>query len=200
MVIFFIFDDFFLKNFKSILRQQTKNEIKKLQREISDNKKKTSEEEALRKHKAKEEKDEIEIVKKYKEDVEKYEHLKNKKLKAAKEDKTLELLNSFRERLFKAKHSNLNDEEDNENSNGSQNKVGEEEVKPIADSILTHKLELTDEIKQKVIDANVADHERYDIYDPRNPLNKRKREESKHAMKEKKSSHLSSSSSSKYSI
>jgi hypothetical protein len=37
--------------------------------------------------KVKEVKDEVEVVKKYKEDVEKYEHLKNKKLKSAKEDK-----------------------------------------------------------------------------------------------------------------
>lgn len=55
-------------------------------------------------------------------------------------------------------------------------------------SIWTHKLEIDDEIKQKVIDANVADNDRWDIYDPRNPLNKRKREESKHAMKDRKRS------------
>lgn len=52
-------------------------------------------------------------------------------------------------------------------------------------SIWTHKLQIDDEIKQKVIDANVADNDRWDIYDPRNPLNKRKREESKHAMKDR---------------
>ena len=43
--------------------------------------------------------------------------------------------------------------------------------------ILTHKFDLDEEIKQKVIDANIKDSDRYDIFDPRNVLNKRKREE-----------------------
>lgn len=54
-------------------------------------------------------------------------------------------------------------------------------------SLLTHKLDIDDEIRTKVIDANVADNERYDIFDPRNPMNKRKREESREMTREKKS-------------
>ena len=44
-----------------------------------------------------------------------------------------------------------------------------------------------DEHRRKVLDANVQELDRYEIIDPRNPLNKRRREASKQAMKSKKS-------------
>lgn len=43
-----------------------------------------------------------------------------------------------------------------------------------------------DEQTKKVKDANVQDEDTFEIYDPRNPVNKRRREESKKIMKEKK--------------
>ena len=39
--------------------------------------------------------------------------------------------------------------------------------------------------QRKVIDANVDDNDRFEIYDPRNPMNKRRREASKRSMKSK---------------
>lgn len=43
-----------------------------------------------------------------------------------------------------------------------------------------------DEQSRKVKDANVHDEDTFEIYDPRNPVNKRRREESKKLLKEKK--------------
>ena len=40
-----------------------------------------------------------------------------------------------------------------------------------------------EEHNRKVMDANVQELDRYEIFDPRNPLNKRRREESKQQMK-----------------
>lgn len=126
----------------------------------------------------------------YKHDVEKYEHLRTKKLKKEKEDKTLELLNSFRERLFKAKQSEPtdSDEKSSKEAEAATSSSAAASVEPSGSftSLLTHKLDIDEEIRMKVIDANVADHERYDIYDPRNPLNKRKRDESREISREKK--------------
>ena len=48
---------------------------------------------------------------------------------------------------------------------------------------MRHKLHFEDR-KRKVIDANVMDADRYEIYDPRNPLTKRRREASKNAVKD----------------
>lgn len=43
-----------------------------------------------------------------------------------------------------------------------------------------------DEQSRKVKDANIPDEDTFEIYDPRNPVNKRRREESKKILKEKK--------------
>jgi peptidyl-prolyl cis-trans isomerase SDCCAG10 len=50
-----------------------------------------------------------------------------------------------------------------------------------------HKLHFagSDKPKTKVIDANIHDNDRYNISDPRNPLNLRRREASKRTMKDK---------------
>jgi peptidyl-prolyl cis-trans isomerase SDCCAG10 len=101
------------------------------------------------------------------------------------------MLSAFRERLFKAKKVDKNDSEDEEHSQKAENDEAKEENQSDV-ALFTHRLEVDDEIKQKVIDANVADNDRYAIFDPRNPLNKRKREESKDIMKERKKSHLTS--------
>lgn len=47
-----------------------------------------------------------------------------------------------------------------------------------------HKLQF-ESADHKVLDANVHDVDRYTVYDPRNPLNQRRREASKQAMKQK---------------
>jgi peptidyl-prolyl cis-trans isomerase SDCCAG10 len=109
------------------------------------------------------------VVKKYKEDIDKYEHLKRKRLMNAKESKTLELLEAFKERLFNAKNKPEEDEE--------VDKISNDQTKTELETILTHKLDVDEEIKQKVIDANIKEADRYDIFDPRNVINKRKRGE-----------------------
>jgi hypothetical protein len=59
-------------------------------------KKKKAEEEEMEKEKLREKKEEAEVVKKYKDDIDKYEHLKNiKKSKNKKEDKVIFALYHF---------------------------------------------------------------------------------------------------------
>lgn len=49
---------------------------------------------------------------------------------------------------------------------------------------MNHKLKC-DVMDKRALDANVAELDRYEIFDPRNPLTKRRREASKKTMKEK---------------
>ena len=49
---------------------------------------------------------------------------------------------------------------------------------------LSHKLNFGD-AHAKVLDANVTDLDRYEIYDPRNPMTKRRREEAKKEAKQR---------------
>uniref|UniRef100_A0A3B3CEQ4 Spliceosome-associated protein CWC27 homolog n=1 Tax=Oryzias melastigma TaxID=30732 RepID=A0A3B3CEQ4_ORYME len=65
----------------------------------------------------------------------------------------------------------------------------EEDVEELAEDDdkgwMAHVLQF-DEQSRKVKDANMQDEDTFEIYDPRNPVNKRRREESKKIMKEKK--------------
>ena len=164
-----------------------------MERELLANKKKAADDEQKQAAEAVARKEESEVLQRYKEDVaDKYEHLRAAKktmktAKSSKEEKTLAMLQAFRERLFKAKEESAppaatddtDTDTDKKEAEAEEQKAtaGEESGDPLK-SILTHRLELDEEIRQKVIDANIADNDRYDIFDPRNALNKRKREES----------------------
>lgn len=162
-----------------------------MEKELLEKKKKSDEEKTIKQEQLREKKVETEVFKEYKEDVKKYEHLKNRKMKSGKEDKTIELLKAFKERMFKAKYENIDPDTEKSEIEKECSKVQEIEQ---TETILTHRLDVDEEIKRKVIDANIADHERYDIYDPRNPLNKRKRGECQEVTKQKKKSFLTPNS------
>jgi hypothetical protein len=145
---------FWQNHFLPFLSQKLKDEIKQLRRELVSNSKQKKDEEQSKVNEEVKKTEELEVVQRYKEDVDKYVHLKRKKLMNEKESKTLELLNSFRERLFNAKQSvdraqPAADEAPNPSENDSLN------------SILTHKLELDEEVQQKVIDEITSDFFRF---------------------------------------
>uniref|UniRef100_A0A673MQ13 Spliceosome-associated protein CWC27 homolog n=1 Tax=Sinocyclocheilus rhinocerous TaxID=307959 RepID=A0A673MQ13_9TELE len=89
--------------------------------------------------------------------------------------KTLALLERFKSKLSSAISETPSvPEEDVE-------ELGEDDDK----GWMAHVLHF-DEQTRKVKDANMQDEDTFEIYDPRNPVNKRRREESKKLMKEKK--------------
>nr|XP_015194024.1 PREDICTED: peptidyl-prolyl cis-trans isomerase CWC27 homolog isoform X1 [Lepisosteus oculatus] len=113
-------------------------------------------------------------VAEYLEERKKYEDLRKQKLKrgAGREAQTLALLNQFKSKLTDA--INEAPEEDTE-------EVPEDDDK----GWLSHVLHF-DEQTRKVKDANMQDEDTFEIYDPRNPVNQRRREESKRIMRQKK--------------
>ncbi|CAL8278101.1 unnamed protein product [Merluccius merluccius] len=118
-----------------------------------------------------------EAVVEYLEGRKKYEELKKQKRKkgSGREEQTLALLESFKSKLTSAITETPEQEE--------------EEVEELAEDDdkgwMAHVLQF-DEQTRKVKDANMQDEDTFEIYDPRNPVNKRRREESKKIMKEKK--------------
>uniref|UniRef100_UPI00398F1FFE spliceosome-associated protein CWC27 homolog isoform X1 n=1 Tax=Pristiophorus japonicus TaxID=55135 RepID=UPI00398F1FFE len=104
----------------------------------------------------------------------KYEELRRQKPKngPTREEQTLALLDQFKSKLTKA-ISETSEEEivqpDGEDDQGW----------------MSHVLQFEEQTR-KVKDANVQDEDTFEIHDPRNPVNKRRREESKKIMKEKK--------------
>ncbi|MFT7815695.1 peptidyl-prolyl cis-trans isomerase CWC27 homolog [Arapaima gigas] len=118
-----------------------------------------------------------EAVAEYLEERKKYEELRKQKLKkgSSREAQTLALLDRFKSKLSTA----ISETPD----------VPEEDVEELAEDDdrgwMAHVLHF-DEQSRKVKDANMQDEDTFEIYDPRNPVNKRRREESKKIMKEKK--------------
>ncbi|XP_055629468.1 spliceosome-associated protein CWC27 homolog [Toxorhynchites rutilus septentrionalis] len=90
---------------------------------------------------------------------------------SSRENFTLQLLEKFKSKLH-----NIKDQSENSAASGSQEDIDEEkEIQ--GDNWLSHRLQFdkTDPIQAK--DAVTKDDDWYDVYDPRNPLNKRKRGE-----------------------
>ncbi|XP_056146692.1 spliceosome-associated protein CWC27 homolog [Lampris incognitus] len=113
-------------------------------------------------------------VAEYLEGRKKYEELKKQKRKGGsnREAQTLALLDRFKSKLSSAIiEAPENDVEE----------LGEDDDK----GWMSHVLQF-DEQTRKVKDATMQDEDTFEIYDPRNPVNKRRREESKKILKEKK--------------
>nr|XP_019937085.1 PREDICTED: peptidyl-prolyl cis-trans isomerase CWC27 homolog isoform X2 [Paralichthys olivaceus] len=116
-----------------------------------------------------------EAVAEYLEGRKKYDDLKKQKPKKGsnREAETLALLNRFKTKLSSAITEAPVDDDVEE--------LAEDDDK----GWMAHVLQF-DEQSRKVKDANMQDEDTFEIYDPRNPVNKRRREESKKIMKEKK--------------
>ncbi|KAM3600199.1 uncharacterized protein V6R79_019365 [Siganus canaliculatus] len=117
-----------------------------------------------------------EAVAEYLEDRKKYEGLKKQKRGkgTSREEQTLALLNRFKNKLSSAITDAPEEEEKEEELEDDDDK-----------GWMAHVLQF-DEQTRKVKDANMHDEDTFEIYDPRNPVNKRRREESKKIMREKK--------------
>ncbi|KAF5893890.1 peptidyl-prolyl cis-trans isomerase CWC27, partial [Clarias magur] len=117
-----------------------------------------------------------EAVSEYLECKKKYEEMRTQKLKkgSGREAQTLAILDRFKSKLSSAISETPETPED-------EDELEEDDDK----GWLAHVLQF-DEQTRKVKDANMQDEDTFEIYDPRNPVNKRRREESKKLLKEKK--------------
>ena len=118
-----------------------------------------------------------------------YKEQQKKKLKKGsdRESQTLALLAKFQSKLNTARQFSSYGEDEEEKGDGDgESKEGEVEEDGDDVSWMSHKLKFEASGK-KVLDANVTDTDRYEIYDPRNPMTQRRVKESKKAMKGSKS-------------
>ncbi|KAL4235648.1 Peptidyl-prolyl isomerase cwc27 [Mactra antiquata] len=106
---------------------------------------------------------------------------------STREEFTLSLLDKFKDKLHGAKSiiGSLGDNDDDDDNEKIDNDDEADAVDDADMSWMNHKLHFEEQKKKKVIDANVHDVDRYEINDPRNPLTKRRREESKQKMRER---------------
>ncbi|XP_057645726.1 spliceosome-associated protein CWC27 homolog isoform X1 [Chionomys nivalis] len=113
-------------------------------------------------------------VAEYRREKQKYEALRKQQPKkgTSREDQTLALLSQFKSKLTQAI------------TETPENSVPEAEVQD-DEGWMSHVLQFEDKTR-KVKDASMQDSDTFEIYDPRNPVNKRRREESKKLLREKK--------------
>ncbi|XP_019614070.1 PREDICTED: peptidyl-prolyl cis-trans isomerase CWC27 homolog [Branchiostoma belcheri] len=159
-----------------------REETRALKRELQRRQKAKQEEEEEKERMKEEEKEEKEdALADFHSERQKYLEKKQKEKKkgGSREEETLALLSKFQNKLFSVRKESTGEEEEEE-----QEEEEEEEEQPLGDSWMAHRLHFeAQQVQAK--DANVVTADSYDIYDPRNPMNKRRMEASKQAMKEK---------------
>uniref|UniRef100_A0A1A8GKA1 Spliceosome-associated protein CWC27 homolog n=1 Tax=Nothobranchius korthausae TaxID=1143690 RepID=A0A1A8GKA1_9TELE len=162
---------------KTSRSDELRKEVRQLKKELQAIKQRKDESSKPAADEVKEEKKpSSEAVAEYLEERKKYEDLRKEKRKRSnnREEQTLALLNNFKSKLSSAITEGPEEEEDVE-------ELAEDDDR----GWMAHVLQF-DEQTRKVKDATMQDEDTFEIYDPRNPVNKRRREESKKIMKEKK--------------
>ncbi|XP_018869238.1 spliceosome-associated protein CWC27 homolog isoform X1 [Gorilla gorilla gorilla] len=162
---------------KSVSRsEELRKEARQLKRELLAAKQKKVENAAKQAEKRSEEEEATPdgAVAEYRREKQKYEALRKQQSKkgTSREDQTLALLNQFKSKLTQAI------------AETPENDIPETEVED-DEGWMSHVLQFEDK-SRKVKDASMQDSDTFEIYDPRNPVNKRRREESKKLMREKK--------------
>lgn len=161
---------------KSVSRsEELRKEARQLKRQLLAAKQKKIENSTKAEKKNEEEEATPDVaVAEYRREKQKYETLRKQQAKkgTSREDQTLALLNQFKSKLTQAI------------AETPENDISETEVED-DEGWMSHVLQFEDK-SRKVKDASMQDSDTFEIYDPRNPVNKRRREESKKLMREKK--------------
>ncbi|XP_071839574.1 spliceosome-associated protein CWC27 homolog isoform X1 [Apostichopus japonicus] len=154
---------------KSIRIKELKKESDQLIKELKGGKRKETDD-------SKEEKPEKIDISDFKEEKKKFQKRKKLSKGNSREEQTLAMLAKFQNRLVQAGSKHGEEEEEKVEEVKDPKDEDDEDVK--GDDWLAHKLHF-DTRSSLVKDANIIDADTYDIIDPRNPINKRKRESSK---------------------
>ncbi|XP_047368631.1 spliceosome-associated protein CWC27 homolog isoform X1 [Vespa velutina] len=157
-----------------------KKEIRDLKRTVQNEKKEKEADKKLEDDKEEQKRKQSEILKDYLQTQEEYKKAKQKLPAKGKtrEDFTLNLLNKFRNKLQDTKGC----------TKGNTSTTKEEESKDDGDDELwmAHILRCEEKAPVLAKDASTKNDDWFEIYDPRNPLNKRRRGESTNSSKDSK--------------
>ncbi|KAK2521216.1 Cwc27 [Columba livia] len=154
--------------------EELRKEARQLKRELLEAKQKKEETALKPKEKEEEEPAPNSVVEEYLQEKRRYEDKRKQQPKkgVSREDQTLALLDRFKSKLTQAIEET------------PENEVSEPE-EDTDEGWMSHVLQFEDR-SRKVKDASMQDEDTFEIYDPRNPVTKRRREESKKIMREKK--------------
>merc|ERR1711915_170338 len=154
-------------------KEEIQKELKALTKELKPKKKKTVQVEEVEEKLTEEEKSNDMLLSFHKEQKRYKEKLPVVKKSANREDQTLAMLAKFKQRLadIKVDEDELNNQSNKRDDEDDDELAGDDWMKN------TLRFETNDPVLAK--DASTKDDDWFDIYDPRNPLNKRRREKDK---------------------
>lgn len=155
-----------------LYREEIRKEIRDLKRDVKNEKKAKEADKKIQQEQEEKKEKKTEIMKEYIETQEKYKEAKSKMPKKGKtrEDFTMALLNKFKSKLQNAKEVVKEKSPKAEDDN-------DEDFDPADESWMVHTLQCEEKVPVLAKDASTKDDDWFEIYDPRNPLNKRRRGE-----------------------
>nr|CAD7401047.1 unnamed protein product [Timema cristinae] len=164
--------------------QEIRKDIQDLKREMHHGKKKKDEEKKEQENAAKTKEMESGTLKAYKDEQEKYKALKTQvpKKGPTREAFTLSLLTKFKNKLATAKEK-IQDSSDTEGRPAETRVDDDDDYND--DNWLTHTLRFESNTPVLAKDASTKNDDWFEITDPRNPINKRRREASRDGPKSK---------------
>ncbi|XP_067137033.1 spliceosome-associated protein CWC27 homolog [Centruroides vittatus] len=158
-------------------RKEIRREIKKLKRELKEEDKKVDNEDEEM-DTVKREPTDNELLEAYHNELDKRKKMKKIQKQGNREETTLALLAKFQARLKSAREENA--DKDDKVERGNEDDDDDEDG---GDGWLRHQLYFEDKGPVLAKDASIKTEDTYEIFDPRNPINLRRREASKKAMK-----------------
>ncbi|XP_026316314.1 spliceosome-associated protein CWC27 homolog [Hyposmocoma kahamanoa] len=164
-------------------RDRIRNEIKQLKKEMKGSKQESEKDKQDIPQKDNKLEEDNEMYKQYIEEQDKYRKMKEKlpKKGAARENFTLELLEKFKSKLHAIKEKTQTGDPETSKAAGEETSTSEDikdDDNLNTDEWLGHTLRFEEKGAVLAKDASTKGDDWFDIYDPRNPINKRKRENS----------------------
>uniref|UniRef100_A0A1Y1NBM2 Uncharacterized protein n=1 Tax=Photinus pyralis TaxID=7054 RepID=A0A1Y1NBM2_PHOPY len=152
------------KEIESVKKEYHKNKLQKLKEDASQNQQDLHRSETLQE---------------YESGNAKYKDVSNSfpKKGSSREEFTLNLLSKFKQKLQAVKDKEREEQEAVEAANAKANEEINDDPEKEDDSWLTHELHFINDEPVLAKDANTKGDDWFEIYDPRNPLNKRRRGE-----------------------
>ncbi|XP_043255443.1 spliceosome-associated protein CWC27 homolog [Colletes gigas] len=162
--------------------EEIRKEIRDLKRDVKNERKAKEDEKKLIEGQEAKKEQKTEIMKQYIETQEKYKEAKSKIPKKGKnrEDFTMDLLKKFKSKLQNAKESKT----ERPPTPPKKETGKDEDFDPSDESWMVHALHCEEMAPVLAKDASTKDDDWFEIYDPRNPLNKRRRGEKLHKPKD----------------
>merc|ERR1719468_954006 len=165
-------------------KDEIQKEIKALAKELKPKKQKEIKPVEEEKEKISEEEKNNDMLHSFHKEQKKYKEKTKDNLpkkKASREDATLAMLAKFKQKLEKIQDDEEPDEEPDEESSKKEDADTEDDEEIVGDNWMKKSSGLRFEDNAPVLakDASTKDDDWFDIYDPRNPLNQRRREKDK---------------------